>query len=81
MKILNRLFHVPVLLDMAKRRTYEERLLDKLMTLEINKWFRIDNHEDFNKITKTVKNYIDHYEPFEFSNDFTRIRRIRDARD
>lgn len=63
---------------MAKRRTFEERLYDSLITLEVNKWFRIDNRDDFQKITNIVKTFINKYEPFEFSNDYTRIRRIRE---
>jgi hypothetical protein len=61
---------------MAKRRTYEERLLDALLTMDKLTWFRIDNREDYEKITVTVKGFIDTGNPFEFSTDMKKIRRI-----
>lgn len=61
---------------MAVQRTYKEKLYNTLIVLEKNRWFRIDNHKEFEKISKTVKKFIDNNEPFEFSTDYTKIRRI-----
>lgn len=66
---------------MAKIKTAKEKLYDKLIVLPVNQWFRISNREDFEKLTKQVKNFIDNDEPFEFSNDYTKIRRIYYAGD
>lgn len=63
---------------MAKRRTYEEKLLDQLNELPAQKWFMIKGREDFAKITATVKAFISVHEPFEFSNCYTKIRRLSD---
>lgn len=65
------------ILDMGKRRSYEEKLLDDLLLLEPNRWYRVDNRPDCKKLTEAVKSMIDKGEPFEFSNDYTKIRMQR----
>lgn len=54
----------------------EEILGWKLIKLEKLKWFRIDNRDDFEKLTTQVKKLIDDGWPFEFSDDMKKIRRI-----
>lgn len=65
---------------MAKRRTYEEKLLDQLNSIEANKWFMIKGRDDFEKITVAVKGFISVGEGFEFSNNYEKIKRLSDER-
>lgn len=59
---------------MAKRRTFEEKLLDDLLTLEPNKWFKIDSRPDYDKFVVAVKMLIDTSYPFVFSGDYKKIK-------
>lgn len=61
---------------MAKRRTYEEKLLAQLNELPAQKWFLIKGREDFDKITTAVKGFISIGEQFEFSPCYTKIKRL-----
>jgi hypothetical protein len=62
--------------DFYPHKPYDQKLLDVLLTMAKYEWFRIDNRDDFEKITATVKGFIDEKYPFEFSNDMKKIRRI-----
>lgn len=57
-------------------KPYEQKLLDVLLTMPKYEWFRIDNRDDFEKITKTVKEFISVNYPFEFDDTYKKIRRI-----
>lgn len=63
---------------MAKRRTYEQKLLDDLTAIPARTWFKCPAPPDYDKFVKTVKLFIDCREPFEFSNDYKKIRRLSD---
>lgn len=65
---------------MSKRRTYEDKLLEQLNQLPPEKWFLIKGREDCEKITTAVKWFISVGEPFEFSNDYSKIKRLSDVR-
>jgi hypothetical protein len=65
---------------MAKRRTYEDKLLEQLNGLPGNKWFLIKGRDDFEKITVAVKGFISVGEQFEFSSCYTKIKRLSDER-
>ena len=60
---------------MAKR-TYEQRLLDTLLQMPEGQWFRIDNREDVGKLTEAVKIFINIGFNFEFSSDYSKVRRL-----
>lgn len=58
------------------KKTYEEKLFDVMVTIPKLDWFDISNRKDFDKITKTIKKFIDEGSPFEFSTDYKKVRRI-----
>ncbi len=62
--------------DFYYKKPFEQKLLDVLLTMPVREWFRIDNRPDFEKITKTVKGFIDSGFPFEFDDTYKKIRRI-----
>jgi len=62
--------------DFYQDKTFEQKLLDVLLTMAKFEWFRIDNRADFEKISETVKGFIDAGYPFEFDDTYTKIRRI-----
>lgn len=60
---------------MAKRRTYEQKLLDDMRSLPPDRWFKCPEQPDYDKFVYWVKIFIDSGEYFEFSEDYTKIRR------
>jgi hypothetical protein len=80
---------------MAKRRTYEEKLLDQLNSIPPNKFFGIrlkiydkidktkwcwEPSEETEKRSMAIKSLIDSAEQFEFSECYTKIKRLSDER-
>lgn len=78
---------------MAKRRTAEQILLDNLMEMPANRWFGIRKkvydkfdesiwHWELEPVTvarvEIIKSFIDRSEPFEFSSDYKKIKRMSD---
>lgn len=57
-------------------KTYEEKLFDVLVTIPKSEWFDIGNRNDYDKITKIIKKFIDRGDPFEFSTDYKKVRRV-----
>lgn len=78
---------------MAKRRTAEQILFDNLMEMPANRWFGI-RKKVYDKFDETklewepesvtaarveiIKSFIDRSEPFEFSSDYKKIKRMSD---
>jgi len=60
---------------MAKR-TYEQKLLEDLRLLPALKWFLCKEPPDYDKFVAQVKVFIDAGEQFEFSEDYSKIRRL-----
>lgn len=60
---------------MAQRKSYETELLEKLLTLKENTWYKCPE-KDYDKFVETVKGFIDAGEDFEFSNNYKKIRRL-----
>jgi len=62
--------------DFSPGKSYHERLKDTMLCLDKNVWFNIDGRKDYDKIVLTLKKLIDDSWPFEFSEDYKKIRRI-----
>ena len=62
--------------EFSPDKPYDQKLLDVLVTMTKLEWFSIVNRDDYDKIVETVKRFIDGGWPFEFSDDFKKVRRI-----
>lgn len=60
---------------MSKRQTYEQKLYANMMTLELNQWYNISAHADYNKMLPVIKQFIDAKYPFVFSDDYKKVKR------
>lgn len=56
---------------------YETQLLTKLRSMPIRKWHKLPETEDHDRLVSTIKCLIDLNEPYEFNNNFTKIRRVQ----
>lgn len=57
-----------------KQLSYETRLASNLSKLEPGKWFSITGRPDYDQLVQCIKDWIDVGCPFEFSDDYTRIK-------
>lgn len=56
--------------------TYVEKLFEDLKKLDGDKWYRCPPEPDYTKFVKAIKSFIGMGEPYEFSDDFSKVKRI-----